>query len=179
MEFSRHTIPVKNQKEAPQVLQTISGLKNLVVVNVASSIEPNPVLFSEENLRALLADAPESLFVEALPLGEYKKLMRDKIDQVARALLSLRAALRTSYVADMAGQVRDFVRQLDQTLLMLKCYALQNAQSGVAENVQKLQVLIGQLAASSFMHGDNVRCMDDLQYEILPALKALLRVFGK
>jgi len=168
VEFSRHTIPVKNQKEAPQVLQTISGLKNLVVVNVASSIEPNPVLFSEENLRALLADAPE-----------YKKLMRDKIDQVARALLSLRAALRTSYVADMAGQVRDFVRQLDQTLLMLKCYALQNAQSGVAENVQKLQVLIGQLAASSFMHGDNVRCMDDLQYEILPALKALLRVFGK
>lgn len=179
MEFSKHAIRIKDQKDICQVLQAISSLQDLVVVNIADSAEMRPILLSEENLHAILADAPESLFVEALPLGEYKKLMRDKIDQVVQSAISLRATLRTNYVADLAAQVRDFLKQLDQIFLMLKCYALQNAQSSVAENVQKLQILLGQLAASSFEHGDNVRCMDDLQYQILPALKNLLKMFRK
>ena len=44
---------------------------------------------------------------------------------------------------------------------------------------RELQDLIGQLAASSFERGDNVRCMDDLQHQIVPALKKLLWVFRK
>jgi hypothetical protein len=49
----------------------------------------------------------------------------------------------------------------------------------VAENVQKLRDSLGQLTASCREHGDNVRCMDDLQYEILPPLKGLLKLFRK
>lgn len=160
-------------------MQAISSLQGLVVVNIADSAEMRPVLFSEENLHTILTAAPESLFVEALPLGEYKKLMRDKINLVMQSAISLRAALRTNYVADLAAQVRDFLRQLDQLLLMLRCYALQKARSSAAEDVRKLQILPGQLAASSFKYGDNVRCMDDLQYQILPALKNLVKVFRK
>lgn len=178
MEFSKHAIRIKGQKDIHQVVQTISSLQGLVVVNIADSAEMRPVLFSEENLHTILTATPESLFVEALPLGEYKKLMRDKINLVVQSAISLRAALRTNYVADLAAHVRDFLRQLDQILLMLRCYALQKAQSSVAKNVQKLQILPGQLAASSFEHGDNVRCMDDLQYQILPVLKNLLKLLS-
>ncbi len=179
MEFSKHTIRIKEPGDIHQVLRSLSGLQKLVAVNIAQSAEMKPVLVSEENLRALLADAPESLFVEALPLGKYQKLVRDKIGQVVQSALALRASLRTHYVADLAAQVRDFLAQLDQTLLMLNCYALQNAQSGVSEAVQKLRCYLGQFIASSCDLGDNVRCMDDLQHEILPALKKLMRVFGK
>jgi len=105
--------------------------------------------------------------------------VREKIAQVAQSMLSLRAALRNHYVADPTAQIREFISQLEPVLLLLKCYTLQNAGSGIAEHVRKLQDLSGQLATSSFEHGDNVRCMDDLQYQILPVLNKLLKVFRK
>lgn len=179
MEYSKHAIRIKDQNGIHQVLRILSSLQDLVVVNIAESAEMKPILFSEENLHAILADAPESLFVEALPLGKYKKLMCDKIDHAVESTLALRAMLRTQYVADLAAQGRDFLAKLDQILLLLNCYALQNAQSSVAESVQKLRNSLGQLTASSCEHGDNVRCMDDLQYEILPVLKKLLKLFRK
>jgi hypothetical protein len=150
-----------------------------VVVNIAASAEMKPVLFSEENLHTILAGGPESLVVEALALGEYRKLVGDKIDQAVHWTLSLRAMLRTQFVAELAAQVREFVAGLEQILPLLNCYALQKTGSGVAEDLQKLRNSLRGLTASWREHGDNVRCMDDLQYEILPVLKRLLKMFRK
>lgn len=179
MEYSRHVIGIKDQLDIHQVLRAISALHDQVAVNIAESAEAKPVLFSEENLRTILAGAPESLFVEALPLGAYRNMVMQKIEQVVQSTVALRTELRTHYVAELAAQVRDFLSQLGAALPLLQCWALQNARSVVAEEVRKLQNLSGQLAASSFEHGDNVRCMDDLQHQILPALNKLLRAFRK
>lgn len=179
MEYSRQVIRIHDQSDIQQVLKIISDLQDLVVVNIAESAEAKPVLFSGENLHAILAGRPESLFIETLPLGEYEKLVGDKIDQGVQSALSLRAMLRTNFVTELVAQVHEFVAKTNQILPLLNCYALQNARSGVAESVQNLQDSLGQLTASCREHGDNVRCMDDLQYEILPPLKRLLKLFRK
>jgi hypothetical protein len=162
-----------------QALLAISSLSDLVVVNIAGAAEMEPVLFTEENLQAILAETPEQLFVEGLPPGEFKKLARERIDRAVQSALALRAGLRTAYVADLAATVRDFLSRLDQVLQLLRCYVLQNARAGLSGLDRELQDLIVQLADSSFERGDNVRCMDDLQHQIVPALKKLLWVFRK
>lgn len=117
--------------------------------------------------------------MQELPLGEYKKLAGDKIDEAVQWTLSLRAMLRTQYVAEMGGQVLEFVARLEQILPLLNSYAVQKTDSGAAENVQKLRDSLHQLTASCREHSDNVRCMDDLQYEILPVLKRFLKLLRK
>ncbi len=179
MEYIKECVRIQNPGNNDQVLLAISSLRDLVVVNIAGAAEMEPVLFTEENLHAILAAAPEQLFVEALPPAKYKKLAREKIDRAVQSALALRAGLRTAYVADLAAIVRDLLSQLDQVLQLLRCYVLQNARSGPSGLDRELQDLIGQLAASSFERGDNVRCMDDLQHQIVPALKKLLWVFRK
>ena len=177
MELLKHTIPLQEQEDIAGVIRALSGLKN--VVNISDSEGIKPFLFCEDNLRDLLSRSPNMLFVEALALGEYKKMTREKVDQVTRAALSLRAALRTRYASELATGVREFAVLADQLLLMLSCYGLQNAGSGVGTKAAELQKLLAALASSCFEQEDNVRCMDGLQYEILPGLKILLKVFRK
>jgi hypothetical protein len=179
LEYIKECVLIQDPDNQDQVLLAISSLRDLVVVNIAGAAEIEPVLFSEENLQAILAAAPEQLFVEGLPPGKFKKLARERIDQAVQSALALRAGLRTAYVADLAAAVREFLSQLDQVLQLLRCYALQSARSGLSGRDRELQDLIGQLVASSFERGDNVRCMDDLQHQIVPALKKLLWVFRK
>jgi hypothetical protein len=179
LEYIKDIVRIQDPGNKDQVLLAISSLRDLVVMTIAGAAEMEPVLFSDENLHAILAAAPEQLFVEGLPLGKYKKLAREKIDRAVQSALALRAGLRTAYVADLAATVRDFLSQLDQVLQLLRCYALQNARSDLSGLGRELQDMIGQLAASSFEGGDNVRCMDDLQHQIVPALKKLLWVFRK
>jgi len=179
VEYSKHTIRIKDLGDIQQVLPVISSLQNLVVVNIAGSAEMTPVFFSAENLRAVLADGPESLLVEALPERKYRQLARNTIEAAVHATLALRANLRTAYVNDLDAPVRDYLAQLDRIARLLQCYALQNAQPGLSGHVEEFQNVSGQLAASGIEHGDNVRLMDDLHYRILPVLKKLLKVFRK
>ena len=99
-----------------------------------------------------------------------KKLAGDKIREAIQWTLSVRAMLRTQFVAEANGQILGYVHRLEQMLPLL------DACPGAAENVQKLRDLLLQLTASCREHGDNVRCMDDLQYEILPVLKRLQKL---
>jgi hypothetical protein len=179
VEFSRHTISLNDQKGIHQVLQTMSSQQDLIVVNIADSAVRRPVLLSQENLDAILSGTPEFLFVEALPLRDFKRRMRDDIGQAIESTVGLRARLRAEYVYDLEAQVREFLSRLEQIRLMINCYVLQNSKSGVGENSKNLQSALGQLSVSSFEHGDNVRCMDDLQYQILPSLKLLQKIFRK
>ena len=179
MEYIKDTVRIRQPGSEDQVLLAISGLHDLVVVNIAGDAKMAPVSFCSENLHAILAAAPEQLLVEGLPPGKYKKLARETIDRAVQSALALRASLRTAYVADLAAAVRDLLSQLDQVLQLLSCYALQNARSCPSGLDRELQERIAQLAVASFERGDNVRCMDDLQHEIVPALKKLLRVFRK
>jgi hypothetical protein len=179
VEFSRHTISLHDQKDIHQVLQTLSSQQDLIVVNIADSAVGRPMLLSQENLDAILNGAPESLFVETMPLRDFKRRMREDIAQSIESTVGLRARLRSEYVHDLEPQVREFLSRLEQILLMINCYVMQNSKSGVGENSKNLQSALGRLSVSSFEHGDNVRCMDDLQYQILPSLRLLQKIFRK
>jgi len=101
-----------------------------------------------------------------------KNLAGDKIEDAIQSTRSLRAMLRTRYVAEVGGQVLEFLSGVEQILPLL------DSLPGAADTVQKLRDSLRQLTASS-RDQDNVRCMDDLQYEILPVLKKLQRSFQK
>jgi len=102
-----------------------------------------------------------------------KNLVGDKIEEAIQSTLSLRAMLRTRYVAELGAQVLEFVPGVEQVLPLL------DSHPGAANTAQKLRDSLRQLTASCREHGDNVRCMDELQYEILPALKRLQNLLRK
>ncbi len=177
MSYQRRTIEIEYHADVARVLQCLAAVPDLVVVNVGVPGEEIPPLFCEENLRTILAAAPHELLIEAMPVGEYKELVRVKVGRGIQLLLALRAGLRTSYVADLTAQVGEFLRELEELLLMMGCWNLRQARPDVNKEVGRLDTLRGQLAASAFELGDNVRCMDDLQYQILPVLESLSKAF--
>src|SRR5207253_1307589 len=148
----------------------------LVVVNIVSSADAQPVFLSEGNLRAMLSKTSELMVVEALPIGVYSQLVGGKIEQTFREAEALRSVLRTRYVSELSTEVTAFLALLDQLALLVEGYLLQRG----AESVEtpSIGALRDGLATSSFTFADNCRCMDDLHYEIVPALQALLRCFG-
>jgi len=177
VEFTTHVIAVGEANDINRILKSISSLRGFAVVNIAPSSEMKSVLFCEENLHAILAGTPTALYLEVLPQAQYKGLVRDKIDQMEQAAASLRAILRAHYVSDLSDQIREFLHQMEQLVMMLGCHALQNPESGLSAKIGLLQDILKQLVASSTEPGDNVSCMDCLQYKILPALKILRKVF--
>jgi len=179
LEYIKDTVRISQPGSEDQALSAISGLRDLVVMNISGDADTAPVRFSSENLHAILAAAPEQLFVEGLPPGQFKKLAREKTDQAVQSALALRASLRTVYIADLAAAVRDVLSQLEEVLELLRGYALQDARSCPSGLDRDLGDRIAQLSAASFECLDNVRCMDALQHEIVPVLKKLLRVFRK
>jgi hypothetical protein len=106
---------------------------------------------------------------------KHEAFMRDNIVQAIQSTHELRAALCTHWVADLDLQMRAFLSQLNQIILLFESQNPQNARLGMVEDFRRLRELGRQLAASGFEYKDNVRCMDDLQYEILPVLERLLK----
>ena len=178
MDFSRHTISLKGRTDIRDILESLSR-QGLVAVNIAASLEENSRFLSQENLDAILTASPESLFVEALSLLEFMRLIRRDVGDVIELSLELRARLRTEYVNNLGAEIQSFLGRIEKTRLMIGCYVLQNENSAAAENSEKLQRSLVLLSESSFAHDDNVRCMDDLQYHILPILKLLQKIFRK
>lgn len=178
VEFLKHVIAVKEQS-LRQVQETIANLKDFVPLRLAGSEHRTPVAFTDESLQAILATAPDSLHLEGFAPAMFKKCVVANIDQAVATALSLRGILCRTHVAELAPQMRDFISELEPLVRLLECHARRSGQSGVAENAQRLNDALLQFAASSFEREDNVLCMDDLQYQILPVLKKLQRVLGK
>jgi len=108
---------------------------------------------------------------------EYKRVMRGKIDQAIHSVTMLRAALRSRQACDLTSQSRDLLSQLQNVLLMFQCFELQASRAGAGEIVSVLHNLLGKFEVSGVVLCDNVRCMDDLQYELLPVLHTLRTFF--
>jgi hypothetical protein len=175
----KQTIHLQAGQDIAGVVRAVSGLTNLVAVNVLAADADAPSLFCEENLRDLLAASPGALVVETLPLGEFKKLAREKTENVIKLVHTLRADLRIRTAAEMKEEIREFAVIAEQLSLMVSCFALQREGPETEARIAELRRCLGELASSCFEHSDNVRCMDCLQYEILPSLKILLKVFRK
>ena len=178
MELSRHVISVKGQ-DLQQVLTAISSLRNLMVVSIAGSAVTPPAAFSRDLLQALLEGAPEHLHLEALPPDQHRVWAANHIAQRVASVGALRSLMRNHRVAELLVEVRAFIADSGELLSLLTSYVQQVASPAVAGQVEDLRHALGQLSDSCFKHEDNVRCMDDLQYETLPPLKKLQRLFEK
>jgi hypothetical protein len=176
VESSRHVIPAKD-RDLQQVLAAISRLQDQVIVSIASSAAPAPAAFSQDRLQALLSAAPEHLYLETIPREKYREWAANHVAQRVASVGELRSLLRSNWVTDVSPQVRSFLADCEELLHLLTSYVRQVAMPGMADQVETLNRSIAQLSDSCFKYEDNVRCMDSLQYEVLPPLKKLQKLF--
>jgi hypothetical protein len=160
------------------VLRELVALRDLVVVNIAESMDSPAVALSHDNLSAVVAQAGDSLVVEALPFQMYQRIMRDKIEQIIDEAAAIRGVLRNRAVADIGPEADRLARYLEQLHFLLGGYTLQQANPDLSQAIQGLETLRDQLLRSAFEYQDNVRCMDDLHYEIVPALRKIGAYFA-
>jgi hypothetical protein len=176
--YVRHTVHIVEPRTTQQVLGELAALRDLVVVNVAESMDSPAVALSHDNLSAVLAQAGDSLVVEALPFQMYQRIMRDKIEQMIDEAAAMRGALRTRVVADLGPEADRLARHLEQLHFLLGGYSLQRSNRDLPQAIQELETLRDQLLQSALEYQDNVRCMDDLHYEIVPALRKITAYFA-
>jgi hypothetical protein len=177
-EYTRHTVPVADAGNPRDVLRAIGALPDAVVVNLVEPGGASTVALSEETLASLLATGPEAIVVETLPRTTYQRVMRDKIDLATREAIALRTILCSCAIADVPTEAGTVVRHVDQIVFLLRSYALQDGRPRIGGVIDALAARRQRLAESCFESGDNVRCMDDLQHEIVPVLKDVSRLFA-
>jgi hypothetical protein len=161
-----------------QVLRAIAALPEVVVVNLVEASGTGTTALSEDALSSLLATGPDAIVVEALPRVTYQRVMRDKIELATREAVALRTILCSCAIGDVPTEAGTVLRHIDQILFLLRSYALQDTRSKLPRLIDALAERRQRLAESCFESGDNVRCMDDLQYEVVPVLQDVSRVFG-
>jgi hypothetical protein len=108
-----------------------------------------------------------------IPKPGTKRTASDAIEGAMQSALSLRGMMRTHYASDLSAEIRSLVAELNQVVSLLES---SDCPPGVAPHLRMLQELVLRFAAT---HEDNVRYMDDLQYEIVPALKNIKKLAGK
>jgi hypothetical protein len=176
-EYSRHSVAVDDAGNAAQVLRAIAALPDVVVVNLVEANGTTTVALSEDTLSSLLATAPPAIVVEALPRSTYQRVMRDKIELATREATALRTILCSCAISDVPTEAGTVLRHVDQILFLLRSYALQDTRPRLGRVIDALAERRQRLAESCFESGDNVRCMDDLQYEVVPVLTDVSRLF--
>jgi hypothetical protein len=176
-EYSRHTVPVADAGSTAQVLRAIGALPDVIVVNLVEANGTSTVALSEETLTSLLATGAEAIVVETLPRVTYQRVMRDTIDLATREAIALRTILCSCAVIDVPTEAGTVLRHIDQILFLLRSYALQDGRPRLTRVIDALAERRQRLAESCFESGDNVRCMDDLQYEVVPVLRDVTRLF--
>jgi hypothetical protein len=108
-----------------------------------------------------------------------KKLVGQNLSKAIQATLEIRELLRERMVVALAGEIGNYLSETLQLLMMIECFAQQKSHTAITERLAELQDLLRQLAADCRESGDNVRCMDRLQYQILPSLQKMRKIFEK
>jgi hypothetical protein len=108
-----------------------------------------------------------------------KKLIGQKVGQAIQATLELRELLRERMAVALAGEIGNYLSETQQLLMMIESFAQLKSHAAITERLAELQDLLHQLAADCRESADNVRCMDRLQYQILPSLQKMRKIFGK
>lgn len=184
LQLHRHTLRVEPDGGIDGVLDALAELRRasapasgaadeaFVAVNVISPSTTQPMLFCGANLQAVLAPCAGALRLDLAPAGQYASFAAATLDAASCAVGECRRALTRTPVPDCGRQLADLRQRLDLVLLLVDGLALQRRDAVLADSGHRLGACIRQLAGSA-READVVRCMDDLQYECLPALGAI------
>jgi hypothetical protein len=171
--YERHVIPVVAADEHGGLGLDLAYWPDLIAVNVVDAAGA-ATLLSTTMLDAVLATRPLTVTVETLPLSHYRELVAGKARQSLTIAVAVRGLLRTHTVAEIASEIEAFLRHVRELVLLLSVYLVRHDDSRVAGAVRVLMNGADQCQASAFRLEDTVRCMDDIAYEIVPAIEKCL-----
>lgn len=143
-----------------------------IVINIGECGAERLVLFCAANASPTLL-AAETVLVDVAADSVYRPFVRSIIAGAAGAALAIRDALRSAPVSSLAHVFAQLCQQLDVVALMAEGYALQRRDAELLAQAGAVSAASRALRESAAMHDDNVRCMDDLHYEVTPALQRL------
>jgi hypothetical protein len=179
IENTRSVLELPNEVDCDFVMQKIAELKSVVVINIANSPDGGDVLFTLDNLQILLAADTRKLYLETMEEKQYGALMGQHIAQLLLAIEQLENQLRDQYITDLFVSTSDLLFQLQNLVVTLTCFALQKKHTLLSESLETLRQFKEQLSNTVFFLEDNVRCLDDLHYEIVPCLQKIKRQLKK
>ena len=172
--YNQFKLTLDEDKSLEEVLRKINDLKGQVVVNIVNNPKEAPVFFSLENLEAALSFKKNVLVLETLPEEQYRQIMIREIEMVNDSSAKLRLLLRDQFIDDVKEHVKMFMEQLQNVILLLSCYSLQNPESALSKNMEALSIQLKELNTACLKSRDNVKIMDDLQYLVVPTLQAMI-----
>lgn len=173
MDYSCLAIDIPKGADCSGVLARISQLEGVIVVNLALSAEGSELIFTQENLQALLEAEATTLYLGIVPEAQYTGLMRQQLSQLQTETENIRALLRSNYLLNVAAELTDFLSRIQNVILMMECFALKKAGSAISNILKRLSEDQEQLGAACFYLEDNVLCMDILHYRIKERLMKL------
>lgn len=176
LEYSRHLIDARGCSEVPPFLPRLSTLGDMIAVNIVGS-DGSSAVFCEQHLRMVLATAPATVTLDAIEGAAFTSILTSKLASAQSEAVALRLKLRTEFIVDTPSMVAGLRHQLDQLLLILDGFALQQPSARLKSEVSAL--LAGrQSLLTAVSAADNVLGMDSLGYEIVPALRSLTKLLS-
>lgn len=175
MQYNKRILNVLNGAPHASVLEEISGFKDEVVVNVATSPEDAGILCSPENLQSLLSTNIDQLHLDTVDLTSYCKLMQQQTCHLLTKIADLRKNLCNSYCSDLSSEFSDSFSFLQNVCLMLECLALNKNYAMLKPLLLKLRQTQEQLSECSLYLEDTSGCLDILCYELEPCMIQILK----
>lgn len=178
MSYSRHVIFAGEPATMDHAVAALTALADAIAVNVRAEESAEPVAISEESLRHVIDGSRTHFVVDAVPMAVFLDVLRTKIADLHVEAERFRATLRSEYIEETVAEWQSIVRHLDQTLFLLRGFALQRPNPELAAATTKLsQARDAVLLAVDAR--DNVAAMDTLRYEIAPALEDIHAVLER
>lgn len=141
------------------------------VVNIG--VEGAPLrLFCSPNVHVALAANADMLAVDLAPTVQYVQFARNGVELTMSVAGAVSALLRTTPVASCVAQLAELRQRLELMALLADGFALQHRDAQLADAAQHVSGTTRSLIASAG-RADNVACLDDLRYALMPALAAV------
>lgn len=156
------------------VMHQFLKLKGKVIINISSTPNERAVLFTADNLQALLLTGLRKLYVEIMEEKQYRSLMLQQLTNLLASAEKIESHLYNEYVTDLFVPITDFLSRLQNITVMLTCLALQKDYNHLSKNLDELHQFQEELGNCALFLEDNVCCLDDLHYKIMPCLKQII-----
>lgn len=173
IEYVQQVIHLEKIPEWTEILEKIAAFPDLVIVNAAASPDGQSVLFIPDNVLPLAATGIASLYLDAIPAATFSQLLSERLVRLIDESLVVKKQLRIHYASNLHDKIQDYLSHCQNAALFLLCVNSQRPNPNIKTHFENFQNIIEQMSLSSFYYEDNVKCMDTLEYAIIPCLKQL------
>lgn len=174
MENSWTILELPDEVDCDYVMNQFLGLKEKVVINISGTSNEQAILFTADNLQTLLLAGIRKLYVETMEEKQYWLIMSQQLSSLLASAEEIEDQLYNRYVTDMFVPITDLLSRMQNIIVMLTCFALQKDYKLLSSKLEQLRQFQKELSNSAFFLEDNVCCLDNLHYQMVPCLKQTL-----